>query len=525
MQAPRIVSFFYFICLTCLITCCATKKPIGQSLTIPGFSDSGSFKNAEDYEQQRLKLVKSDSLLSFEASVSLSEKEEIANQKLVALRKEMMAQYNSAHFFPPANHFYKSKDHMYNTKLYKLLKKMPKGGIHHLHPNAGSSFRWIVQRALQEPNCYVYWQADTKQYVKGQIHFYREGEAPAGFYPIKALNDSVNAFPNKLYGFLTFDKSIMGDSVDIWGEFERRFQRIGGFTSYQPVFEDLYTATFDSLAADGVQHVELRTHLGGSLYDLEHPAGSFPGDSVVLYYQKAAQRVRTTREPDFSFKLIYTNIRFQPLEKIKADLVTAFQMRKRYPEVVKGYDLVAQEDEGHSTRFYRDAWLMRDSLSKAYNIDMPLCLHDGESTWEHVTNVYDAAMLNSTRIGHGFNLSFFPTAEELVRKQNICIEVSPLSNQILGYIKDLRMHPAHAWIKRGVQISINPDDPGIFDYVGVTPDFWSVFLAWELDLRDLKKLATNSITYSYLDDAEKEKTLAVWEQKWDSFINNINASL
>jgi adenosine deaminase CECR1 len=156
-----------------------------------------------------------------------------------------------------------------------------------------------------------------------------------------------------------------------------------------------------------------------------------------------------------------------------------------------------------------------------YGVDLPLCLHAGESDWQHVSNLYDAVLLKSTRIGHGFNLSFFPAAEGLVQQQNTCIEVSPLSNQILGYVRDLRIHPAHAWIKRGIQISISPDDPGVFGYIGVTPDYWSIFLAWELDLRALKKLAMNSIMYSHLDEAGKKEALALWEKKWDVFVNDV----
>jgi adenosine deaminase CECR1 len=131
-------------------------------------------------------------------------------------------------------------------------------------------------------------------------------------------------------------------------------------------------------------------------------------------------------------------------------------------------------------------------------------------------------LLQSPRIGHGFNLSFFPSVEEQVKKQNICIEVCPLSNQILGYIEDLRMHPAHSWIRHGIPISISPDDQGLFGYTGVTPDFWSIFLAWELDLRDLKKLCMNSILYSSLTKKDKETALAVWERKWKNFIENFN---
>ena len=267
-----------------------------------------------------------------------------------------------------------------------------------------------------------------------------------------------------------------------------------------------------------MQHVEIRTHLSDNLYDLDHLEGRYPADSVIKYILNSVERVRRNGEPDFTCKLIYTNVRFLPVDAIKEDLVRAFTLRKKYPDLVKAYDLVAHEDKGYPTRFYLDAWLSCDSLSKLYNIDMPFCFHDGESDWQHLSNVYDAAMLKSVRIGHGFNLSFFPEAEDMVLRSRTCIEVSALSNQILGYIGDLRMHPAHSWIKKGIQISVYPDDPAIFDYVGVTPDYWSIFLAWELDLRALKKLAMNSIKYSLMSEAEKTKAFAVWQKKWDIFI-------
>jgi adenosine deaminase len=51
-------------------------------------------------------------------------------------------------------------------------------------------------------------------------------------------------------------------------------------------------------------------------------------------------------------------------------------------------------------------------------------------------------------------------------------------------------------LARGVPVSINSDDPGYWDYYGVTLDYAWVTLAWELDLKDLKKLCLNAIKYS-----------------------------
>lgn len=109
-----------------------------------------------------------------------------------------------------------------------------------------------------------------------------------------------------------------------------------------------------------------------------------------------------------------------------------------------------------------------------------------------------------------------------MRQQGICIEVSPLSNQLLDYVGDLRTHPAHAWIRRGVQVSISPDDPGIFDYVGVTPDYWAIFLAWKLDLRDLKQLSLNGLEHGFLDNTERQQARAAWQRDRDAFVAQLN---
>lgn len=480
------------------------------------------YNNAEAYEAKRRLLVKQDSALAFDAAIVLDAEEEKANIRLKDLQTSMINSYNLTQFFPPSKHFFKSADHIYSTPLFALLKQMPKGAVHHLHPSAGVSFRWIVDRAVEEKDCYVFWNDTSKIYLKGEIHFFAPGKAPTGFISAVELNKSQQNFKAELFDLLAFDNKMMADSVDIWKEFEYRFRRIDGFNSYQPLAVDFYTSLFDSLAADGVQHVELRTHLSDNLYDFAHPNGYFNGDSVVSYIRQAVARIKARRDADFSCTLIYTNVRFQPVATIKSDLVRAFDLRKKYPDLIKAYDLVAYEDAGNSTRFYLDAWLGVDSLTKVFGIDLPFCFHDGESDWQHLTNVYDAVLLKTKRLGHGFNMSFFPSVEAEIIRSKTCVEVSPLSNQILGYITDLRMHPAHTWIKRGVQISINPDDPSIFRYSGVTPDYWAIFLAWELDLRSLKQLALNSINYSLLEKSEKEVALQAWNKKWRSFITMLN---
>jgi adenosine deaminase CECR1 len=148
---------------------------------------------------------------------------------------------------------------------------------------------------------------------------------------------------------------------------------------------------------------------------------------------------------------------------------------------------------------------------------LPLVFHAGESVDAANENLFDALLLGTKRIGHGFNLALHPHLQELVKQRQVCIECCPVSNLILGYTLDLRCHPVRAFLHQGIPVSISPDDPGFFDYEGVTLDYVYAFLAWELDLADLKKLCLNSLEFASISAEEKAKILPLFNEKWTQF--------
>lgn len=468
------------------------------------------------YFQQRAQLIDKDSQTSFEKTIKLSPKELILDSLLAQLQDSMLLAYKEQHFFPPARYFFQSKAHIENTQLFEVLKMMPKGGILHLHGAAAGNARWVVDKVINDPDAYVYWGPESDAFTTGQIRFYKKSNAPDGFVQAASLHERSEVFADSLFSLLTFDESIDGDSVDIWREFELVFQRLYGFVRYQPVFQEYFHHAFKQLVDDGIQHVELRG-IFTDLYHLDHPDGYFNSDSVVNYFLQAAQEIRS-QVPAFTLKIIFTSLRFKSKEAIEQDLISAFALRRKYPGLITGFDLVAEEDQGHSTLYFLDTWLKMDSLERQYGLDMPLFLHDGESNWVSLDNLYDAVLLDSRRIGHGFNLFRFPHLLEEVKRRNICLELNPISNQILGYVRDLRMHPGSTYLTRGVACTISSDDPLIFNYQGLTYDYWEIFLAWELDLRKMKGLVLNSLKYSALDDREKAESLDHFHRAWDSFV-------
>lgn len=469
------------------------------------------------YLQERSALIKADKALSFSADMVLSDAEKQLDSRLSQLQKEKIEVYKSEHFFPPARNFYQSKSHIESDRIFAILSEMPKGGALHIHTMAMGDADWIINRAIEEPLMHIYWGTETQQYTKGQFKAFQIGRAPAGFIPAKEILDEQPVNRSTLRSLITFNEGIDRDSVDIWMRFDKVFQRIIGFVRYEPIFADYIAHGLEIMAEDHVQHVELRMSFADQLYHPDHMERPASIDYFVDGMNDALQRVRKI-DPEFTIRIIHANLRFRDNEVIWNDMQKVFEHRIDYPDLLSGYDLVAEEDAGHTTLFHLDSFLKLDSLEKAQKMTLPLYLHDGESDWAHSDNLYDAILLGTKRIGHGFNLFRFPGLMKRAIENDICIEINPLSNQILGYIRDLRMHPAHQYIDQGINCTISSDDPLIFDYHGLSYDYWNIYMAWELSLADLKKLSRNGIQYSALSVSEKSKALKVWESRWNSFV-------
>lgn len=83
---------------------------------------------------------------------------------------------------------------------------------------------------------------------------------------------------------------------------------------------------------------------------------------------------------------------------------------------------------------------------KKFGDKFQLFLHSGESNSRYNTEIHDAVLLGTKRIGHGFALAKYPKLIEVVKEKNICLECCPVSNRVLGYTHDLRTHPARGLI-------------------------------------------------------------------------------
>jgi adenosine deaminase CECR1 len=121
-----------------------------------------------------------------------------------------------------------------------------------------------------------------------------------------------------------------------------------------------------------------------------------------------------------------------------------------------------------------------------------------------------------------------PELLKLVRKNKIAIEISPISNQVLVLVKDLRNHPASFLFADNYPVVVSNDDPGLWGSRGLSYDFYEAFvgiMSQKADLRALKQLAMNSIIYSAMSEKEKSVAMKLWKKRWDEFIDKIKNSV
>ncbi|XP_077025699.1 adenosine deaminase 2 isoform X2 [Tamandua tetradactyla] len=329
----------------------------------------------------------------------------------------------------------------------------------------------------------------------------------------------------KNFTLMTENPEVVYANQDVvWSKFESIFFSISGLVHYAPVFKDYIFQGLQEFYQDNVFYLELRAMLF-PVYELDGTVHS--REWSVKTYKKVAYEFAKTHPGFVGIKIIYTDHRVKDVPLIAQSVKVAMELRAQFPKMVVGFDLVGREDTGRTLRDYQEALL----IPTLQGMKLPYFFHAGETDWQGTstdTNLLDALVLNSTRIGHGFALSKHPAVMEYFRKKDIPIEVCPISNQVLKLVSDLRNHPAAALMANGHPMVISSDDPGIFGSKGLSYDFYEAFMGiggMKADLRTLKQLAINSIKYSALPHTDKMDFMQAWEEHWNNFIADLSERL
>lgn len=126
-------------------------------------------------------------------------------------------------------------------------------------------------------------------------------------------------------------------------------------------------------------------------------------------------------------------------------------------------------------------------FAKANEYGIPFTIHAGEA--DGPQSVRDALRYGAKRIGHGVRIFEDPELVKEIIEKGIVLEMCPTSNSQTKTVEDMSKYPFMDYLRDGVKVTINTDDPGIegttlsreFRYMettfGLTPEQERLILA------------------------------------------------
>ncbi|VDB96742.1 unnamed protein product [Peniophora sp. CBMAI 1063] len=515
------------------------------------------------YQAARAELIASDRALRRDNAriATASDAEKRADEKIRALRAKEAQEIWNDESIPnvfPGMGFLVCKDIIDRTELFQIVRKMPKGALLHAHLDACVDKSKLLAFAYEYPQMHIrVARGVTPERMADQLPTF----APLAISPFTAgssagmsaaqgyvgdtwvpVAEARKAFDPALGGPEGFDKWILDTQMvnpgeaygthnsirEIWIKFIQTFGVTSGIFRFRPLFRRYFRQVLLDSIEDGISYVEFRMNFQLKFMYGEDCEENVPHREWIRDIEAIGKEVKAEFDAAgrgdefFGIKIIYSVVRLllpQELEWYTADVLA---LKKEFPDIIAGFDLVGDENVLRPLKYYLPQLLKLKADAKEAGLDLPLILHAGETLTdggEPDENMYDAILLGAPRIGHGYSLVKHPKLMEICRERGIAIEVCPISNEILRLCSSMPAHPLPILLNNGIPVSLNSDDPAVFNSMGMSYDFYQVIVSSEISgLSTLAQLALDSLQYSVLPDEQKKQAIAAWERRFAKFV-------
>jgi aminodeoxyfutalosine deaminase len=142
-------------------------------------------------------------------------------------------------------------------------------------------------------------------------------------------------------------------------------------------------------------------------------------------------------------------------------------------------------------------------------------LHSAPHAGEHAgpESVWGAVRaLGAERIGHGVRAIEDPVLVDHLARERIPLDVCPISNVRLGVAPSLETHPLPRLLDAGVVVTVNSDDPSLFN-TSLSDDYATLVSPFGLTVGQIDELVLNGFRSSFLPPERKAALVAEVEQR------------
>ncbi len=152
-------------------------------------------------------------------------------------------------------------------------------------------------------------------------------------------------------------------------------------------------------------------------------------------------------------------------------------------------------ETGHPPEWFADAYAVAREAG-LHSVPHAGELAGPESVWGAIH------ALEAERIGHGVRSAEDPSLVDYLRQHQIPLEICPTSEVCLGVYPSYAAHPVRWLWEQGVYVTINSDDPPMFntDLVG---EYQAMADHLGFTAAELEKLSLNALQASFLPDVRK----------------------
>jgi adenosine deaminase len=190
-------------------------------------------------------------------------------------------------------------------------------------------------------------------------------------------------------------------------------------------------------------------------------------------------------------------VRHFPMQQIAQVADTILNHPHKY---VTGIDLAGAERAGDVLQFKP----LFDKIAQG-NAALGVRLHASEGAGP--VNAWDALRLNPSRLGHGVRSVEDPALVAELVKRKIVLEVCPTSNVLAGIYPDYASHPLRRLMQQGVRVTLNSDDPGLFNCT-IGTEYQVAKDHFGLSNAELAQITRTAIEAAYVDEPTRAKLLA-----------------
>ncbi len=146
-----------------------------------------------------------------------------------------------------------------------------------------------------------------------------------------------------------------------------------------------------------------------------------------------------------------------------------------------------------------------DVFRRARALGLASVPHAGETTGPETIRE-SLASLGAVRIGHGIAAAQDVALMAELVQRDVVLEVCPTSNVCTKAVDSLESHPFPVLRDAGVRLTLNTDDPGMFD-TDLNHEYRIAHEVFGLDAAELTELARESVRASFASEASKARVL------------------